>query len=205
MGVVALHVKSEKMNRVKDIIYERDTKSYISQYTEVGDFSYGKPLIRFNRNENESIKIGKFCSIAANVKIFGDGNHNTKWITTYPFTVFLREDFSDIKGYPAYKEKRTKIGNDVWIGENAIVLSGVEVGDSAVIAAGAVVTKDVPAYAIVGGNPAEIIKFRFSKDEIEKLMELKWWDWSVEKIYDAIPILCSESIDNLWKYYQENF
>ncbi len=66
-------------------------------------------------------------------------------------------------------------------------------------------TKDVPAYAIVGGNPAEIIKFRFSKDEIEKLMELKWWDWSVEKIYDAIPILCSESIDNLWKYYQENF
>lgn len=156
-------IKIEKMEKLKNKIYEKDIKAYASKYTEVGDFSYGKPNIRFNRNESESVKIGKFCSIATNVKIFGDGNHNTNWITTYPFTAFMQNDFSYIKGYPAYKEKRTKIGNDVWIGENAVVLSGVEIGDGAVIGAGSVVTKDVPPYAIVCGNPGKVVKYRFSR------------------------------------------
>ena len=149
----------------------------IQKGVEIGDFT--------SINENTQIdsnckSIGKFCSISHGVKI-GMGPHPLHFISTStvfyePYRGFVKKqlynEFED-KGY-------TVIGNDVLIGANAIILAGVKVGDGAVIGAGSVVTKDVPPYAIVAGNPAKIIKYRFSKETIDKLLKLKWWDMDIE-------------------------
>lgn len=199
--------KDIEANRLDDL---RKTafRTWIEKYNKspfisVGDFTYGVPEVRFNRNEMESVSIGKFCSIAAGVKIFGGGEHDSRWATTYPFCVFLKE-FSNIDGYPAYRQRRTKIGNDVWIGEDARILNGVSVGDGAIIGTAAIVTKDVPPYAIVAGNPARVIRYRFESDVIEKLMEMQWWDWTDSQIYQAVLLLESEDIDGLYDYYLTN-
>lgn len=189
------------MQDLRDTLFHRDIEKYNkSAFLSVGDFTYGVPSIRFNRNENESVTIGKFCSIAAGVKIFGGGEHNSKWMTTYPFCVFLKE-YSGIEGYPAYRPSRTKIDNDVWIGEDAKILNGVHISDGAIIGTAAVVTKDVPPYAIVAGNPARIIRYRFEPDVIDKLLEMKWWEWSDSQIYAAVRLLESENIEELYQYY----
>lgn len=126
--------------------------------------------------------VGGFCSIAPNTAI-GGGAHPVDWVSTSP--VFynegnvLKTNFSNHK----FEEfKRTKIGNDVWIGENCLIKSGVTIGDGAIIGMGSVVTHDVPAYEVWAGNPAKCIKKRFDDDVIVKLLEVKWWDWSEEKL-----------------------
>lgn len=127
--------------------------------------------------------IGKFVSISWNVSI-GGGNHDYTRLTNHSF---LYDNFSHIR--PEGKEaaynrfsKPCVIGNDVWIATGAIINRGVTIGDGAVVASGAVVTKDVPPYAIVAGCPAKVIKYRFDKEKIDKLMEMKWWEWEDEKI-----------------------
>lgn len=158
---------------------------------EIGEYSYGNPIVYFEGEGN--LRIGKFCSIAFDsVKIFLGGNHRVDWTTTYPFNKIA--DFpeaSHITGHPCSKGD-VVIGNDVWIGMNATILSGVTIGDGAVVAAHAVVTKDVPPYAIVAGNPACVVKMRFSDDVIKHLLELKWWDWPIEKVRVYIPQLMNE-------------
>ena len=158
---------------------------------EIGEYSYGNPIVYFESEGN--LRIGKFCSIAFDsVKIFLGGNHRVDWTTTYPFNKIA--DFpeaSHITGHPCSKGD-VVIGNDVWIGMNATILSGVTIGDGAVVAAHAVVTKDVPPYAIVAGNPARVVKMRFSDDVIKYLLELKWWDWPIEKVRVYIPQLMNE-------------
>lgn len=124
------------------------------------------------------IKIGNFCSIARGTNI-QEHNHDSKCITTY----FIKyRVFNDNYGVDAISKGAIEIGNDVWIGTGSTILTGVKIGDGAVIAANAVVTNDVPAYAIVGGTPAQILKYRFSTDIINKLLEIKWWDWDIDKI-----------------------
>jgi len=140
---------------------------------EVGEYTYGVPTVIFPHGK---LKIGKFCSIAWNVTIFLGGNHRSDWIASYPFpTSFDR--FPSARGIEDFLQTRgdVTIGNDVWIGINAIILSGVTIGDGAVIGAGSVVTGDVEPYAIVSGNPARLIRKRFSDEEIEKLLEIRWW------------------------------
>ena len=158
----------------------------------IGKFSFGYPKVR-TWGENATLKIGNFCSIAPGVNIVLGGEHRVNWVTTYPFNKILHE-YKYIKGHPATKGDII-IGNDVWICMNATILSGVTIGDGAVIGANSLVTKDVEPYMIVGGNPAKPIRKRFDQQTIDKLLRIKWWDWDIEKIKRKVPDLLSDQIE----------
>ena len=151
---------------------------------------------------HERLIIGKFCSLACGVKfLFNCANHTLKSLSTYTFPLFYEDwdlEKSDVKS--AWDNKGDiVIGNDVWIGYEAVIMAGVHIGDGAIIAARAVVTKDVPSYTIVGGIPARPIRKRFADDTIQKLETLKWWNWSFEKIRQSLPYLTNGDIDRFLK------
>lgn len=169
---------------------------------EVGDYTIYNDFVNapcdFERNNvlyhypvhRERLVIGKFCSIACGAKfLFNCANHSLRSLSTYTFPLFYEEwrlDRADVAS--AWDDKGDiVIGNDVWIGFEAVILSGVHIGDGAIIGARAVVTKDVPAFTIVGGVPAREIRKRFDADTIDRLLQLRWWDWPVEKIRENIP------------------
>jgi virginiamycin A acetyltransferase len=146
----------------------------------------------------DKLIIGKFCMIASDVKFIMNGaNHLTNAISSYPFAIFGEYWASAMDGKSYPNKGNTEIGNDVWIGFNATIMPGIKIGDGAIIASNATVTKDVEAYSIVGGNPAKEIKKRFTKEQTEKLIEIKWWDWDLEKITANVQKLTSGDIDNL--------
>lgn len=159
--------------------------------SRVGAYSYISP-----NTEVENAEIGRFCSIADHCRI-GMGTHNIDQISTSPiFTqkvngAKVRWVDENVNDSPLLK---VSIGNDVWVGSRAMILGGVSIGDGAVVAAGAVVTKDVPAYAIVGGVPAKIIKHRFSKELIDRLVELKWWNYSEAVLKECINLFQKRNI-----------
>jgi virginiamycin A acetyltransferase len=174
----------------------------------VGDYTYYddfENVENFEKNVKylfdfvgDKLIIGKFCMIASDVKFIMNGaNHLTDALSTYPFAVFGNgwENAMDGKKYP--KKGDIKIGNDVWIGYNATIMAGVTIGDGAIIATNATVTKDVAPYTIVGGNPAKAIRKRFSEDVVAKLLELKWWHWDIEKITKHIQNLTDNKIEKL--------
>jgi acetyltransferase-like isoleucine patch superfamily enzyme len=167
-------------------------------YISVGEYTYGIPSV-FYWGENAILKMGKFCSIASYVFIYLGGNHRSDWISTYPFPVFFPEAHH-IKGHPATKGD-VIIGNDVWIGNSAVILSGVTIGDGSVIGANAVVTKNVSPYSIVVGNPAREVKKRFSEEEVEILLKIKWWDWSIQKIKENLESICCNNIKQFLKIH----
>ncbi len=143
--------------------------------------------------------IGKFCAIAKGVEFIMNGaNHRMGSATTYPFNVMGNgwEKAMPTLGELPFKGD-TIVGNDVWIGQNVTVMPGVHIGDGAIIAANATVTKDVPAYHIAGGNPAKIIRKRFDDALIAFLIDLKWWDWPAEKIYANLDVLCSADLGRI--------
>lgn len=127
-----------------------------------------------------TVTIGNYCSIADRVVFIAGGEHDKDWVSTYPFIERLK-----LENLVKFKKPRFKgnisIGNDVWIGHGATILSGVSIGDGAVVGAMSVVTKDVPPYAIVVGSPAKVIKYRFTESQIEKLMKIQWWNYSEDK------------------------
>lgn len=174
-------------------------KEKFSQYT-IGKGTYGVPEI-YDWNEGSTLKIGAYCSISSNVKIYLGGHHRSDWISTYPFPAFI-EKAKNIKNYGGTNGNVT-IGNDVWICANVIILSGVTIGDGAVIANGSVVTKNVAAYEIVGGNPATHIKYRFEENLKQKLLRINWWDWSEKEIESIVHIFCSQDINALLQYAKE--
>lgn len=171
-----------------------------SQY-DVGDWTYGRPTV-FSLDDSTKLKIGRFCSISHDVTVLLGGDHRTDWVTTYPFNVF----FSRAKRFSGHPRSKGNvvIGNDVWIGLGALILSGVEIGDGAVIAAHSVVTKNVEPYSIVGGNPAQHIKFRFGDSQIRALRAVAWWNWPLDKIEEAWPLLLSSDIDAFIAKYSED-
>ncbi|MFC0283242.1 CatB-related O-acetyltransferase [Camelimonas abortus] len=154
---------------------------------EIGAYSYGRPKVRFAES-GAPLSIGRYCSIADKVEILLGGNHRTDWVSTFPFPAFpdvwpgAESDYHATAG-------GVSIGHDVWLGSGCIILSGVAIGHGAVVAARAVVTKDVPPYAIVGGNPARIIRYRFSDRDIEALLESAWWDLPKEQVQRLLPLL----------------
>lgn len=174
----------------------------------VGDYTYYddfEDVSNFEKNVKyhfdfigDKLIIGKFCMIASDVKfIMNGGNHLTEAFSAYPFEIFGNgwEGAMDGKTYPHKGD--ICIGNDVWIGYNATIMAGVTVGDGAIIAANATVTKDVSPYSIVGGNPAKEIKKRFSEDIISQLLSLQWWNWEIDKITRNIPYLTDNQLDKL--------
>ena len=158
----------------------------------IGEYTYGVPKIHIWTGKY-TLTIGKFCSISENVSIIVDGNHRSDWISTYPFSERI-EGLAKNENHPIGKRDMV-IGNDVWIGKNAMILPGVSIGNGAVIGAGSVVTKDVMDYEIVGGNPAKHIRYRFTADQIDRLLKIAWWDWPVDKVKENIGILESDNIE----------
>jgi len=178
--------------------------SYYSGYHHKHDFVECARYLHEKRKDVDKLIIGSYCSIGSGAMFMMGGNqgHNQDWVSTFPF-YFQANIFKESKN--AYiKLGDTVIGNDVWIGSEAMIMPGITIGDGAIIAARAVVVKNVPAYSVVGGNPASIIKYRFKEDEIEKLIEMKWWSWTEEKVKENMPLICSESNSELYEYYYEN-
>ena len=147
----------------------------------------------------DRLRIGSFCSIGTGVSFVMAGNqgHRYDWVSSFPF-FYMKEEPAFARALDAWQPAGdTVVGNDVWMGAEAIVMAGVTIGDGAVIASRAVVTRDVEPYAIVGGNPARTIRKRFSDERIALLLEMRWWDWPIEHIRDAMPMLCSGDIEAL--------
>lgn len=165
------------------------------------DFEKNNVLYHYPIN-GDKLKIGRYCSLACGSKfLFTSGNHALASLSTYTFPIFYEEwglDAKDICG--AWDNKGDIfVGNDVWIGFEAVILSGVTIGDGAIIGARAVVTKDVPPYTIVGGVPAKTIRKRFDDRTIEKLLSLRWWDRDETTVKKAIPAIRSGNVDALEK------
>lgn len=172
---------------------------------EIGDFSYythsGKledtaailaPFL--GPGVREKLVIGKFAQIArGSYFITSSANHPMTGFTTYPFRIFKPETF----GYKDLPVKDTIVDHDVWIGQNAAIMPGVHIGSGAIIAAASVVTRNVPPYAVVGSNPACIIRMRFTQDVIEELLRLAWWDWPLDKIEANLEALTSGDVSKL--------
>ncbi|ASA19414.1 Vat family streptogramin A O-acetyltransferase [Paenibacillus donghaensis] len=147
----------------------------------------------------DKLIIGKFCAFASGIEFVMNGaNHRMGSVTTYPFNIM---GHGWEKATPRLEELPYKgdtvIGNDVWIGQKVTIMPGVHIGDGAIIAANSTVAKDVPPYHIAGGNPARILRKRFSDELIELLLELKWWDWSIEKVTANLEILCSSDPEQI--------
>ncbi len=158
----------------------------------IGEYTYGKPDILFADSGSKLI-IGKFCSIAKDVTIFLGGEHRTDWVSTYPFNIIFKDDelAKNITGHPKTKGD-VIIGHDVWIGDGATILSGVKIGNGAVIASKSVVTKDIGDYEIWGGNPARLIKKRFDEQKIQQLLAEQWWDKDINEVLENVSVLCSK-------------
>ena len=184
----------------------KDPQIEVGDYTIYNDF-VADPLL-FEKNNvlyhypihREKLIIGKFCSIACGTKfLFNCANHALKSLSTYTFPLFYEEwELEKSNITTAWDNKGDiVIGNDVWIGYEAVIMAGVHIGDGAIIAARAVVTKDVPSYTIVGGTPAKEIRKRFDAEIIEQLLILKWWDWSTDKIHQCLPYIAEGKLDEL--------
>lgn len=158
----------------------------------VGAHTYGYQFNTFMRfSESGDIVVGKYCSIGPGVKILTGGEHRTDRVSTFPFRT--RITMADGVNHDATSKGPTTIGNDVWIGTDALILSGVRIGDGAVVGARSVVASDVPPYSIVAGNPARIIRLRFPEDRIRLLQAIAWWNWSDEEIAANVESFYSDA------------
>ena len=186
---------------LKNVITNKNIQ--VGDYTMYNDFVNDPTLFEKNNVlyhyeiNHDRLIIGKFCSIACGARfILNSANHTLKSLSTYPFPLFFEEWELDRKNVARSWDNKGDIviGNDVWIGYEAIILSGVTIGDGAIIASRAVVTEDVPPYTIVGGVPAKAIRKRFSEQTISHLLKIKWWDWTKERITQNIDAIQSGDI-----------
>ena len=190
----------DKMIFLKDQIQASNVSigdyTYYAQHSEEDDFD--QHHILYNREGYGRLTIGKFCSLASGVEfIMGAANHSMKSISSYPFNM-VKEEWAHnlgMTGKDMPDKGDTVIGNDVWIGQKATIMPGVTIGNGAVVGSKAVVAKDVPSYAIVVGNPAHIVSYRFDSETIAFLEQLRWWDFSEDQLNKAIPYLSSVHLE----------
>ena len=173
--------------------YHRDKTSYwLNNYIDddritVGEYTYFDVQITFGLwKPEDKVVIGRFCSLAKGITIFGGGEHITSRATAFPFVLMFAESPQLVDGQ---NKGTTIISNDVWIGSGATIMSGVKIGNGAVIGAKAVVARDIPDYAVAVGNPARIIRYRFQPQTIERLTKLSWWNWKLAKILANLDLL----------------
>lgn len=163
----------------------------------IGVGTYGMPIVH-DWQEGTTLSIGAYTSIAKDVHIFLGGHHRTDWISCFPFPAFI-EEAANIQGYGGTRGD-VMIGNDVWLAFGCTILSGVTIGDGAVVAARSVVTRCVAPYQIVAGNPAKPIGWRFDEETRSALLTSRWWSWPEEEIRTVSGLLCSDRIDEFLKY-----
>ena len=206
------------MNKENILLIVLKKDGNVKEYVKIGKYTYGiqDSNVVWDSDawtyKNEKIRpkliVGKYCSIGANPRFFLGGNHRYDWVTTYPFHVKMIHNYTfdslddSIEGYPL-SNGDIIIGNDVWFGENVTVMSGVRIGDGAVIGANSTVVSDIEPYSISGGHPAKHIKYRFSNEVIEKLLDIKWWDVEESKLNLLLPYMCVNDIDVFFKKYYD--
>lgn len=192
----------ERLCFLKNII--TNPNIIVGDYTYYDDF---EDCSNFEKNVKyhfdfigDKLILGKFCMIASDVVFIMNGaNHLSSGVTAFPFAIF-GGDWANAMQDTSYPSKGdTIVGNDVWIGHHVTIMPGITIGDGAIIATNATVTKDVAPYTIVGGNPAQLIKKRFSDEQIVKLLELQWWNWDIEKITQNLPLLVKGDLDLLFR------
>jgi acetyltransferase-like isoleucine patch superfamily enzyme len=179
--------------------FHRQQEKFRQRYPhyEIGTATYGMPVVH-DLNEGTTLKIGAYSSIGHNVQIFLGGHHRIDWVSSYPFPGFF-EEARAIKDYGGSRGN-VIVGSDVWLCANCSILSGVTVGHGAVVANGAMVTRDVPPYAVVAGNPAKIIKWRFDENTRLAMLEYAWWEWPESEIRQITHLLCSENTESFIDY-----
>lgn len=180
------------------------TKDVLRPPHTAGRYSYGAPAII---GSGAVVKIGSFCSISEHVKILLDVEHIWSYMTTYPFSA---KEFAifwpETNGVPACRQAKgdVTIGSDVWLGYNALILSGVVIGHGAIVGANAVVTREVVPYAVVAGNPARCVRYRFDEETIRQLLHIRWWDWPEEKLREWLRRSDWHSAEKLISFHVQN-
>jgi acetyltransferase-like isoleucine patch superfamily enzyme len=187
-AVGAIHVLMKASSDVSR--FERLKRAGI---VTVGRHSYGTPTVYTYKGNNSRLRIGNFVSLTDGIQVLLGGNHPTNWVSTFPFRARFAMSGAYGDGMPASKGD-VVIEHDVWIGANSTILSGVTIGCGAIVASGSLVTGDVPPYAIVGGVSAKVIRYRFSRDVIEALLRLQWWNMTDEDLSSLIPLLSSDRV-----------
>jgi acetyltransferase-like isoleucine patch superfamily enzyme len=163
----------------------------------LGPGTYGVPFVNTFDYDETKLIVGNYCSLGSTFML--GGFHPTDTATTYPHRILWGMEGAGTDGYPVHTD-HTYVGSDCWLGYGAYIMSGVKIGDGCVVATGAVVTKDVPDYAIVGGVPARIITYRHTEEQRAALLEIKWWDWPEEEIREAVPLLADKDVDAFIAY-----
>lgn len=191
--------------RIHDRLFQKEQFGFLRdckrlERYEIGEWTHGHFGLQILSPEGGTLRIGKFCSIARGVTIMLGGEHRANWVSTYAFPALMpgaetTKDFSRSKG-------DVTIGNDVWIGLDSLIMSGVTIADGTIVGAGSVVRRSFPPYSIVAGNPASLAGYRFPKGIIDELMRIQWWNWPVEKIRQSFPLLLSENVEQFVNTYR---
>ncbi|MBB4211843.1 chloramphenicol O-acetyltransferase type B [Rhodothalassium salexigens DSM 2132] len=178
--------------------------SYYSGYYHGHGFDDCARYLAPDRDDVDRLIIGSFCSIGSGAAFIMAGNqgHRADWVSTFPFFYAGGGDFAHARdGFERAGD--TVVGNDVWIGTEAMILPGRRIGDGAIVASRAVVTADVAPYTVVAGNPARVIRQRFTDDEIARLRQMAWWDWPLDRIQAAMALLCAGDVAGLYRHWQQ--
>ena len=184
----------------------RDTsflRNRASGNVQVGSFTYGSPIIRNLHNAHGQVSLGKYCSLGKDVVFLTGGNHHVDWITTFPIREKASRNAHLNNDGASYSKGPISVGNDVWIGDSAVILSGVTIGDGAVIGAYSVVARDVAPYSIVVGNPARVVRNRFSAEDVDFLLRTKWWDKDASWVVAHADLLQSPDLSELRRVLEE--
>ena len=182
----------------------KNSNIIVGDFTYFSDVFFERHVTHLQSHYKDKLIIGKFCQIAAGVNFVMNGaNHQMNAVSTFPFFIMDGWDQKTPDLWEMPQKGDTIVGNDVWIGENAVILPGVKIGDGAIIGMNSVVGSDVPPYTIVAGNPAKKIRQRFDNELIDLLLRFKWWDKEVDEINSLIPLLTSSDLQNVKKQLKE--